>query len=261
MSDYGFATYDKGGKRRTGSVNSKWPIFGPRYADIKRAFRTIHFTDTYTQTYYNSPNVELPPANNYQEDMDRGSFRQLVATIPHGYGFRPLGYVSFSGSFSRNIRCKWDYVRAVDTRGNWAPSAVVTSYQNVTQGGISSFGGIIATLQQTSVVPPFSPNMFDVNYVDNVYPGLKNEWPSSSLYITLEAQTVQPYEAEIDENNIYIYRITYWVDKYGRWYRSESGQYGYTEDCRARSQGVVDWAGSEFDATIYLCPYRMEDLV
>ena len=32
-------------------------------------------------------------------------------------------------------------------------------------------------------------------------------------------------------------------------------------DLRARMQGIIDYAGSDFDVTIYLCPYSMEDLV
>ena len=35
MSDYGFATYDERTGKRIAKINSKYPVFGPKYADIK----------------------------------------------------------------------------------------------------------------------------------------------------------------------------------------------------------------------------------
>ena len=52
MSDYGFATYDeKNPKKRLGTINSKWPIFGPKYANISKTFKTVHINDTYSPSY------------------------------------------------------------------------------------------------------------------------------------------------------------------------------------------------------------------
>ena len=52
MSDYGFATYDGSvHNRRKGVVNSKWPIFGPKYTDISRCYKTFHLSDTTTKAH------------------------------------------------------------------------------------------------------------------------------------------------------------------------------------------------------------------
>lgn len=261
MSDYGFATYDeKTGKRRLGVVNSKWPIFGPSYNDIKKSFKTFHVTDTYRQDYVYSPDVVLPPPDDYQENIARGVNKILVATIPHGYKFRPLGYVSFSGVFTKNIRCKWDYENAVDTSGLWAPSTIL---YNVDSSNIPSLSGCDGYIYSTTYNDgAFNVNMYEVDYPEDVYYYLKNPWLEIVDRDDPNSPVVQPYTVEIDDKNIYLYRNTYWMDKYGRWYYEYQSQYVNTKsDLRARSQGVIDWEGSDFDFTIYLAPYRMEDLI
>lgn len=255
MSDYGFVTYDeKTGKKRLGSINSKWPIFGPKYNDIKTAFKTYFITDTYTQPYVSSPDVVMPPAGGYQENMKRGVVKTLVATIPHGYNFRPVGYATFAGTFRKNVRSKWDYKRLYDASNQWAPSTTLYNTDTTDIPSVSDGDGYIHSTKLDSSISEFDFNLFTVNYPSNVYYYLKNP---EGLFVTniYGGEYVYPFVVEIDETNIYIYRNTYWVDKYGRFYYSGSS------DLTARSQGVVDWAGSNFELTIYLAPYSMEDLI
>ncbi|MBQ1569591.1 MAG: hypothetical protein IIZ78_00600 [Clostridiales bacterium] len=266
MSDYGFATYDKTGKKRTGSVNSKWPIFGPKYADIKRAFRTIHFTDTTQYDYRTSSSVVLPPAQRGGISQYHGYEKVLIATIPHGYKRRPLGYVTFSGSYVKNTRSKWVYTRTTDNTGQFPPSSTLQAVQVGTGTMISNVGApILPTTATPSPGASFDDNYFGetLSYptfpvaflVDNHYqiPGNNTSQPDGALHYR------PPYGAEIDDTNVYIYRYYYWSDVYKRDYYSYSGTVQF--DVRARMSGIIDYAGSSFDATIYLCPYSMEDLV
>ena len=32
-------------------------------------------------------------------------------------------------------------------------------------------------------------------------------------------------------------------------------------DLRARMYGIIDYAGSDFDLTLYLCPYSLEEMI
>lgn len=268
MSDYGFATYyDRGKNRVKGVINSKWPIFGPMYSDIKKAFKTIHITDTYQQDYVNSSNVRLPDAPGggqgygYAELRDNGTIRNLVATIPHGYGYRPVGYIQFSGVVRQNTRCKWKYDNVVDYYSSFLPSMSPIYNLSSEDVGYTSAPGFIYPLNGSGgYIRGYGE--FRINYPDNVYYYLKN--PYGLWVVDMFSQGFSgfsPYEVEIDDKNIYIYRNTYWVDNYGRYFSYSDYYKRVVSDYRARSQGVMDWAGSEIDLTIYLCPYKMEDLV
>lgn len=266
MRNYGFATYDPATQRQEGIVNSKFPIFGPKYNDIKRAFRTIHITDTYQQPFVASPNVSLPPrstSQSYQEspsdsDAARGVNRVLVATIPHGYKKRPLGYATISGTIVHNVRSRWTYTNAVDYSGQWAPSATLTNADTKSVPVLSAADGYLSPTTYWGDFGPFYFNRFSVPYPSNVYYYLKNPY---GLNITPDLTVVTPYTVEIDDTNVYIYRNTYWCDKYGRFAYWYSYYNRWDSDVYARSQGAVDWQGSSFDLTLYLCPYSMEDLL
>lgn len=253
MSNYGFATYDSETQRIQGMVNSKFPIFGPRYNDIDKAFRTIHITDTYQSGFITSPNVHLPPAQRYQTIADQGVNRMLIATIPHGFKQRPLGYVTFSGSFVKNVRCRWEYTNAYDYYQYYAPSTTLTSTTTKDIDAISDASGNIMATAYTGDWSAFAQNYFSVSY------------PSPIIYFVrqagIEIPGGNPYEVEIDDTNVYVYRNIYWIDSYVRDYYYYSEGQNLEWDFRSRAKGVVDFAGSSFDMTLYLCPYTMEELL
>ena len=271
MSNYGFATYDEKKKNRLqGVVNSKWPIFGPKYSDIKHAFKTVHITDTYQQDFVVGPNVRVPDpqggsqGTGYSTSIERGVIRQLVATIPHGYGFRPLGYIQFSGTIQQNTRCKWKYDSVVDYAGNWLPSlAPIYGNSNKPVDYISN-PALIFPIEGSSYVPGYGS--FSVAYPPTGYGGVYYYLTNPNGLWIVDAldpnyKGFMPYEVEIDEENVYIYRNTYWLDQIGRFYQWDTYYQLIRTDQRARSQGVMDWAGSSIDLTIYLCPYKLEDLL
>lgn len=284
MSDYGFATFDeRSGKRKQGEVNSKWPIFGPKYGDISHAFRTIHFTDTKQYPLRTSPSVSLPPVTSatgyYQNVVSQfhGYEKILVATVPHGFNKRPLGYCTINGNFVKNKRCRWDYTRTTDYYNLFPPSVVLNAV-HMKNGPMASYMGselvAIPTDQDSYELPVFVNNGYDegvngavtepaVTYPDNTYwylssnifqiPGDNSSTPDIS------SVSRPPYGVEIDDTNVYLYRYYYWCDVYKRGYYDDGDR--VVADLRARETAVIDFAGSEFDLTLYLCPYSFDDLL
>ena len=266
MSDYGFATYDsKSGKKIEGSVNSKWPIFGPDYSDIKRAFKTVHIIDTKQYSYRTSSSVVLPSASRNSISQYHGYEKVLVATIPHGYKKRPLGYAIISGSFVKNTRGKWAYTRQTDYYNFFPPSATLYGVGVETGNMQNAVGGMLRPTENAGDYTVFGMNPYsncNISYPNDSYWYMVDNYYSipgdNSSLEDFMGQDRPPYEIEIDDNNVYLYRYYYWSDVYKRDYYYDSR---VIWDLRARMQGIVDYAGSEFDLTIYLCPYSMEDLL
>lgn len=267
MSDYGFATYDeKTGKKREGSVNSKWPIFGPKYGDIKKAFRTIHFTDTKSYSI-RSASLSLPPQNEDGAKTEYHGYEKiLIATIPHGYKKRPMGYAVITGGYSKNTRGRWEYVRQFDNWGMWPASTTLNSTRSESGLMGTSVGYGLDAFGDTNAYP-FNENFFQncgMSYPNDLY-----GYPMEGMYIADgyfyvpgnnsstpdNGERRVPYSIEIDATNVYVYRWYYWCDVWTRIYVSG----GF--DIRGRFKGIIDYAGSSFDMTIYLAPYSMEDLV
>lgn len=277
MNDYGFMTFDENGKKINGSVNSKWPIFGPRYSDIKHAFKTIHFTDTKQYEPKASPSVSLPDIQFVDGQYLRktsefhGYEKSLVATIPHGYKKRPLGYATISGTFVKNTRGKWIWDRHYDrpfATPSYPPSA--TLYGVGTERGtmLGTGDGLLRGVFDSGDYSVFSLNYFGDSNIS--YPSSSEAWwwwlTDGGFAIPGKNSATQdqgynpPYTIEIDDENVYLYRYYYWCDVYRRMMMGNGyGTLWY--DVRSRSQGVIDYAGSDFDVTIYLCPYSMEDLL
>lgn len=266
MSDYGFATYDeRSGKRIEGVVNSKWPIFGPEYADIKKAFKTIHITDTQQYNFRSSSSVSLPSATRNAISQYHGYEKVLVMTIPHGYKKRPLGYVTISGRFRKNTRGRWVYTRTTDYYNMFPPSSTLNGANSVEGNMQSAVGGGLRPTTDTGDFSVFGMNPFSdcgITYPTDTY------WYLAQNYYTIPGNNSStedgfgyerpPYSVEIDDTNIYVYRYYYWSDVYKRDYYYDSR---VVWDLRARMYGIIDYAGSDFDLTIYLCPYSMEDLL
>ena len=266
MSNYGFTTYDeKSGKRIEGVVNSKWPIFGPNYADIKNAFRTIHFTDTKQYDFRSSSSVSRPSATMNAISQFHGYEKVLVATIPHGYKKRPMGYATISGSFVKNTRGKWVYTRTTDYYNLFPPSLPPSQNVGTRSGNMQGFMNMISPTSTTGDFSVFDMNLFSdcgITYPDGIYYYLSENYYSipgdDSSEEDIPGYNRPPYGIEIDDTNVYLYRYYYWSDVYKRDYYYDNR---VVWDIEARMYGVIDYAGSDFDLTIYLCPYSMEDLI
>ena len=266
MSDYGFATYDeRSGKRIEGVVNSKWPIFGPKYKDIKRAFRTIHITDTQQYNFRSSPSVSLPSATRNAISQFHGYEKVLIATIPHGYDKRPFGYATISGSFVKNTRGRWAYTRTTDYYNTFPPSATLTGVGMKTGNMQSAVSGGLRPMTASGAIDDFSGNSFadcGITYPADSY------WYMVQNYYTIpgDNSTAEdmfgvsrpPYAVEIDDENVYLYRYYYWSDVYKRDYYYNNR---VDRELRARMYGIIDYAGSDFDLTLYLCPYSLEEMI
>ena len=273
MSDYGFATYDeKSGKRIKGTVNSKWPIFGPKYGDISHAFRTIHFTDTKQYSLRTSPSVSLPDAVQQGISQFHGYEKILVATIPHGFDKRPLGYCTINGGFMKNKRCRWEYTRVTDYYNWYAPSATLNGV--VTKSGNMQMPmglPLKAIVNADDTYDLFSDNLYDGYTQGDIaiaYPNNTPNWLGSNYYsipgdnssvADMRGVLRPPYAVEVDDTNVYLYRYYYWSDVYKRSYYHDGTRVIY--DVRARETAVIDYAGSDFDLTLYFCPYTFDDLL
>lgn len=279
MSNYGFATYDdKKTTRKTGEINSKWPIFGPKYSDIKKCFKTIHITDTYEPSY---KTADLPLPEKFSENEYRWSERQLIYQFEHKMGFRPVGYAFASG----NIKVR---IKGTITQ-NEVKTGDVSSYGgNFTLNGVASadipilpnIGGYHASVISTGYSPLeisltnkafgiASRQMLDYGYIirdDIIVPDACISAIQRNFYVYgPNNENPMPYEIEIDDKYVKIYRNVQWLDWRYYYYSSYTGSYthdfDYTLDIRDRVKCASYYAGSEVDFTIYLCPYKMEDLI
>ena len=284
MSDYGFATYDeRNDKKRLGSVNSKWPIFGPKYADISRGFKTIHITETYEPDYKTAdlPEPVIPSGSYYAYNDYRWHEKQLIYQYEHGYKFRPMGYAVFSGDLTINVLCTITQTETItgntssyggnftisgravqdipilpNVKSQMVASYVSTSYNPVELSIGNYFFGI------GSVDGTGSNVRRDITIPNECVSAIKRDYTVASSYV---GDADRPYIVEIDEKYVKIYRNTYWLDYRGKWYSSYTPQsypeLNYTHNIDARVKGATSYAGSSLDCTIYLAPYRLEDFV
>lgn len=276
MSDYGFATYDERNyNRKEGVVNSKWPIFGPKYNDISNSYKTYHFSDT-TSSVAKNVDLGLSAPGNGGSTYKYHYIKTEIFRRKHGYKKRPLGYVVFTGNVVKNVRCyiKQYYENGSPAYGgyfefsgvNTATIPVMSSLQGAMRTAYTSTGynGYATTLEDgvftiydgstsfpqgdikvpTSVVSrvKISYHMYD----DNDDTGIP---PAPGGYNCLP-----PYTVEITDEDIVVYKNVYNCDV---WYRTDSGSTRVYD----RVKGITDFAGTEVDMTVILCPYTMEDLL
>lgn len=277
MSDYGFATYDDKNEKKLGSINSKWPIFGPKYSQIAKCFKTIHITDTYEPSF-KTANLGSPSlnSNGWGETEYRWHERTLICQFKHGFNYRPMGYAVFSGNLVLNVPCQ-----IVQSVNNWQTD------NNL--GGNFTLNG-----RKTETVPilPSLKEQMVMSYVDTSYTGNKlipknylfeintSSYPTRDItvpddcvgyikrqfYVSTEGLgAMNPYEVEIDDEYVKIYRNLYWLDWRGRYYyaynSSYSSTYSFRYEANERVKGMTSWAGSSVDCTVYLAPYRIGDLL
>lgn len=282
MSDYGFATYDeKNPKKRLGTINSKWPIFGPKYVDISRAFKTIHINDTYTPSYKTGTATPVIPSGGYYASTEkRWHEKQLIHQFEHGYNFRPVGYAVFSGDLVVNVKCTITQNDVIT--GN-------TSYYggNFTLDGLATqsipiLPAVRGQMKASYISTAYSPTELGLGkYFFGIqdtggYGGVRGDIrvPDSCLSVIKRDYTVAddyigdgdvPYVVEIDEKYVKIYRNTYWLDFWLKWYSSyydaSYPQFNFTHSIDDRIKGATSYAGTSIDCTIYLAPYSLEEMI
>jgi len=275
MSDYGFATYDgTPHSRLKGVVNSKWPIFGPKYTDISRCYKTFHLSDTTTNV---ASIVDLgltEPTSNHQVVDAYRYYKEEVFRTPHGYSKRPMGYAIFTGNVVKNVR---GWINQYHTGGdpayggdftlNGVHSAtipVVSSMQKQMQTAYTSSGYDPRALTLTdSFFTIYDGSTYfpdgDIKVPTAVVSSVKKNYGmydgNDPDYVPMPGEGVRPpYSVEITDTDIVIYRHVY---KLEYWTRTDSGSTRVYDLIK----GVTDTAGSEVDATVILCPYTMEDLI
>ena len=281
MSDYGFATYDeKNPKKRLGTINSKWPIFGPKYADISKAFKTIHINDTYEPSYKTGATTPTIPSGAYYGTSEkRWHEKQLIHQFEHGYDFRPVGYAVFSGDFVANVKCTITQTEVIT--GNTSSYGGNFTMDGMATQTIPILPAVRGQMKASYVSTSFSPaelaigNYFfgigdlngyggyrrDITVPNSCISAIKRDYVVAGYYV---GDGDVPYVVEIDDKYVKIYRNTYWLDfwlKYYSYYNSSYPEYNYTHSIDDRIKGATSWAGTSIDCTIYLAPYRMEDLI
>lgn len=268
MSDYGFATYDERTGKRVAKINSKYPVFGPKYADIKTAFRTTHISDTKTYSVrpnsvaIPTPNLPFYGVNNYYGvGTNKGYIEELVAEYEHGYDFRPLGYATVTGNITNNLVGQ---LQQTATSGGSSYGGNFTIYLNRQWFDVElrpSAGEILA--QTNGDIAPWE---YSAVAVGNMSSNAGFKVPNSVLGVFLTQYNpsatinlrdfgdIPPYRVEIDDKKVKIWKCVYWSEQVLRAKRPSF-------DIYHRKKLIENFAGTEIDVTVYLCPYKMEDLL
>ena len=280
MANYGFTTYDPQTQRIVGIVNSKFPIFGPRYDQIARCFKTFHLSDT-SSLSYQTASLSLPSAvaGSTTKNEYHAYIKTLIKQVKHSFKKTPMGYCSIVGSVVKNTKMSLAFSNVSEWTSGQFPASFSTTgtkttgsfpvisaageslREATTPGSISHFANNYMRVAKTSsaetniVVPNNYPLTLNGGG-DQIIPGNNSSTPDLFYDERL------PYTVEADDEYIYFYRWAYWCDIWSRYYEDtySAGTHIYWDE-RARSKGVIDYAGSEVDFTIYLCPYTMEDLL
>lgn len=274
MSDYGFATYDiRNSNRKTGVVNSKWPIFGPSYNDIDKGYKTYHFSDTVSRVAKNVDWHLSAPSAGSQTSAYR--YEKVEAwRKKHGFKKRPLGYVTFTGNVRKNVR---GYIRQYNNNGStiWGGQYEFSGVNSATIPVRSSLQGELETAYTSTGYDPLATTLRHTRFT--IYDG-STYFPSGNLLVPTGTPSrvkgtyslydgndpedfpvpgaggLPPYSMEIDDEYIILYRNIYSCDV---WYRTDSG----STQVYDRVKVICDTAGTEIDMTVLFCPYSMEDLL
>ena len=271
MSNYGFVTYNEKTGKKEVSINSKYPVFGPEYNKINSTFRTTHISDTKTYPIKTAsisiptPNLPYYGIDNYYGISEYvGYDDELVTEYEHGYKFRPIGYATITGKIIGN---NVGELSQTVISGTMSYGGNFTVYSNTRWldteltpgfGGMNSqTGGFYLPWERNSmtvgnsqytgnfIVPDSVLGVFLSRYNVNATIGIRQGLPG-----TISA----PYWVEIDDTKVKIWKRIYWADHI---IRAKPSDY----DAYERGKVRENFAGSELDITVYLCPYKLGDLI
>ena len=275
-NNYGFKTVGRGHQV---VLNGKWPIFGFDVGKVDSSFRTTRITDVSSHGYYNSgntlPSTSLLNPAGFGVNEKSGVVRELVAKYEHGYDYRPMGYWTVSGT--------------MNLQGKTTMTQTASGSESSWSGG--SYGPIEATyrLGQYNQLLPLTPEINAMSLPTITTSGnLRNlYWLSATigsnsscdvvipsgnpLYGTYYLEYADPgnnqlgawIDVEVDDKYVYIYMNYAWWDKWYRYaFRNSGGNIDTSIfDIQWRVRSVAQTAGSTFDVTVYLAPYKIEEMI
>lgn len=268
MSDYGFKTSDD---NRATVLNAKNPIFGFDMQHKPRAFKTFHIVDTKTSPIHTG-SVATPdprPVNSwgYSQNMDYGIIRELITQVKHGYPFRPVGYATISGTMKYSLNVHFDQTqRAGSYGGNYSKSLTKTKGQT-DYILVPNMSGIpYAAITGSNIFTP-SVNLTEQDFSGSLWPypypkqvmTLNAYGPIFAPELASESGTPKCIEVEIDDEYIYFYRSYAWSDTIRRAKFTYNGS--TSEDIQERVKIAEQYTGSEYNITVYLCPFPLEELL
>lgn len=266
MSDYGFATKDQNGNT---AINAKNPIFGFDMGHRPMAFKTFRFRDVKTPPIHTG-NVPTPNPNpvdswGYAQNADVGEVKELIKKVKHGYNFRPVGYATITGTWKISSRVQITQTQRAGTwGGNYTKTLIVDdrpsrdlvpnqfNFPWVADTSVSgNFPGSAVSLNPED----FSGTIWSYEYPKGVF-CYSEPWGAEGWFPT---QSDCPIWVEFDDEYIYFYRQWSWSDTIRRC----KFVYGGTiyDDIQERVKASSSFSGSQFDVTVYLCPYPLKELL
>lgn len=268
MSDYGFKTTDD---NRATVLNAKNPIFGFDMQHTPRAFKTFHIVDTKTSPIHTgsvaTPNPQPSNSWGYAQNMDYGTIRELITKVKHGYPFRPVGYATISGTMKYSLYVHFDQTqRAGSYGGNYSKNLTKTKGQT-DYILVPNMSGIpYAAITGSSMFTP-SVNLTEQDFSGSLWP---YDYPRQVMTLMafgptyapeLESESGMPkcIEVEIDDEYIYFYRSYGWSDTIRRAKFTYNGS--TSQDIQERVKISEQYTGSEYNVTVYLCPFPIEELL
>lgn len=268
MSDYGFKTSDD---NRATVLNAKNPIFGFDMQHTPRAFKTFHIVDTKTSPIHTgsvaTPNPQPSNTWGYAQNVDYGTIRELITQVKHGYPFRPVGYATISGTMKYSLNVHFDQTqRAGSYGGDYSKNLTKTKGQT-DYILVPNMSGIpYASITGSNIFTP-SVNLTEQDFSGSLWP---YDYPKQVMTLMAFGPTYAPelesasgmpkcIEVEIDDEYIYFYRSYGWSDTIRRakfvWDGSTS------QDIQERVKISEQYTGSEYNVTVYLCPFPLEELL
>lgn len=271
MSDYGFKTDDK---NRATVLNAKNPIFGFDLQHTPRAFKTFHIIDTKTSPIHTgsvaTPNPQ--PAQyswDWSENIDYGKVRELITRVKHGYSFRPVGYATITGTLKYGFNVSFTQTqRAGSYGGNYSKNLTKVNQPNeyiltpnisgLPTTNITGYGSLQAST--TLSTQDFSGTTWPAQYPKDImtyysFGPLRHApesfWPNNGMPRCIEVV--------IDDEYIYFYRTYIWSDSIRRVKYNSGGT--IIDDIQERVKVSEQFIGSEYNVTVYLCPFPIEELL
>ena len=268
MSDYGFKTSDD---NRATVLNAKNPIFGFDMQHNPRAFKTFHIVDTKTSPIHTgsvaTPNPQPVNSWGYAQNIDYGIIRELIAQVKHGYPFRPVGYATISGTMKYSLNVHFDQTqRAGSYGGNYSKNLTKTKGQT-DYILVPNMSGLPYTAITGSGVFVPSVNLTEQDFSGSLWP---YDYPRQVMTLMPFGPTYAPelgnengmpkcIEVEIDDEYIYFYRSYAWSDTIRRAKFTYNGS--TSQDIQERVKIAEQYTGSEYNVTVYLCPFPLEELL
>lgn len=269
MSDYGFKTKDD---NRATVLNAKNPIFGFDMQHTPRAFKTFHIVDTKTSPIHTgsvaTPNPQPNNSWGYAQNMDYGTIRELITQVKHGYPFRPVGYATISGTMKYSLNVHFDqtqraggsyggdYSRNLTKTKGQTDYILVPNMSGIPYASVTGSGVFIPSVNLTK--QDFSGSLWPFDYPKQIMT-LMPFGPTYAPELASESGMPKCIEVEIDDEYIYFYRSYGWSDTIRRakfvWDGSAS------QDIQERVKISEQYTGSEYNVTVYLCPFPIEELL